>query len=385
MFASAQELPFAAVLSKQYRHTYCATCFSLLSEKNYEVLTCDDCLDVCYCSLKCQRKDWNSVHQSECGILRSQKESYQLTVTMRLCIRTLLQSLRSYGTESFNRIKLDDLESNYTDFRSSSEHNQFISDILAIIRTTGQEVIPRHLDNDKLLAVICTVMCNAFSIISEKKLEPIGTGLYLGLAMHNHSCASTAHVVFERNKAVLRSAENNYSTSTTISYVSRMLPTAERRKSIRKVHFLTCLSSRCQEPYCFGVVTNSICGKCGGKSSIAHEEVEKCTSKLISILDKLHTEDVNSYMNDGDRKTVFGNEPSYSPCTREQFDWLEKIRARYSEVLADCNVGMLLLDEQIAYVLSSIPRNDLPENFRELAIKGCDHFIFRLKLGSPEP
>uniref|UniRef100_A0A8R1HVG2 MYND-type domain-containing protein n=1 Tax=Caenorhabditis japonica TaxID=281687 RepID=A0A8R1HVG2_CAEJA len=203
----AREFPLAAVLSRQFQEFYCTTCFGELS--NCEVLACDDCLEVAYCSLKCQRKDWNTVHQFECEILRSQNTP--MTPTMRLCVRVLIQKFSGKtNCSSFNGASIDDLETNYKEFRSSPAHNQFLSDVLAIISAAGYSFLPEKLDTNKTIAVICSILCNSFGIIDEKRVEPIGTGLYVGMAKHNHSCAAKCHVVFEKNQVILRSPSDGY-------------------------------------------------------------------------------------------------------------------------------------------------------------------------------
>lgn len=74
----------------------------------------------------------------------------------------------------------------------------------------------------------------------------------------------------------------------TISYVSRMLPTSERRKTIRGVHFLTCqcemckneeldligLSSKCRTKNCTGFVKGSgNCSVCEKLAFLPFEQV----------------------------------------------------------------------------------------------------------------
>ncbi|EFP00946.1 CRE-SET-10 protein [Caenorhabditis remanei] len=379
MYTLARENPLAAVLCPQFQDFYCATCFAELDVNGEaEILMCDDCSEVSYCSLKCQRKDWRSVHQFECEILRTQNNQTPMTTTMRLCIRTLLVTLRnSERSPSFNGAIIEDLETNYKEFRSSPSHNQFLSDLVTIIKSVGHNVFPKSVETNKMIAIICTVLCNSFGIIDDKRVEPIGSGLFVGLAKHNHSCASTSHVVFEKNQVLLRGRDMDYCKSTTISYVSRMLPTFERQKSIRSVHFITCrcemcrnddldfigLASRCQTVNCSGYVKGSdSCGVCKKPAVIPIMESASSTSKLIDILDNLH------------KSNEFD-------CTT-QYDYLQNLRKEYIRILADCNVAILQLDEQIAYCASDLKK--IPDDLTEIAVRGCQHFIDRLGIGALE-
>ncbi|CAB04267.2 MYND-type domain-containing protein [Caenorhabditis elegans] len=378
MYTVAREQPLAAVLSPQFSELYCATCFlEIDSSQETEILTCDDCLAVSYCTLKCQRKDWKSCHQFECEILRCQGSSTPMTLTMKLCIRVLLAS-RSTQTPSFNGAVLEDLETNYKEFRSSPEHNQFLSDVLTIISSSGQNIFPTSLETNKTIGIICSVLCNSFSIINEKRVEPIGSGLYVGVAKHNHSCASTSHVVFEGNQVFLRTNQEEYSKELTISYVSRMLPTSERRKTIRGVHFLTCqcemckneeldligLSSKCRTKNCTGFVKGSgNCSVCEKLAFLPFEQSIHSTLNLLDIIENLHK--TNQF------------------TTVQELAYLQKLRADYQDILAECNVAILQLDEQIAYCSSSLENvNDLDLDL--IAGRGSEHFITRLGIGAPE-
>ncbi|EGT32357.1 CBN-SET-10 protein [Caenorhabditis brenneri] len=376
MHTIARELPLAAVLSTQFQDLYCATCFAEIDVDSEECLSCDDCSEVTYCSLKCQRKDWKAVHQFECEILRSQHTP--MTVTMRLCIRILLTTFKNgTQTSSFNGAVIEDLETNYKEFRSSPKHNQFLSDVLTIIKSSGHTIFPASIENNRMIAMICSVLCNSFGIIDEKRGEPIGSGMYIGLAKHNHSCASTSHVVFDKNQVLLRARKEEYCRNTTISYVSRMLPTAERQKSIRSVHFITCrcemcqnedldligLASRCQTDGCNGFVKgSSSCGSCGKRARLPFDQTSESTSKLLDILENLH-------------KTN-----SFEGST--EFSILQNLRSEYIRILADCNVAILQLDEQIAYCAGNL--DVIPADFESIAASGYEHFIDRLGIGAPE-
>ncbi|PIC54638.1 hypothetical protein B9Z55_003809 [Caenorhabditis nigoni] len=367
MYTVAREPPLAAVLSPEFQDTYCATCFSEIdaSQSDSEILTCDDCTQVSYCSLKCQRKDWKTVHQLECEILRG--TSQKMTVTMRLCVRVLLSTI--------GKSDIDGLETNYKEFRSSPKHNQFLSDVLTIIKASGHNIFPKSMDNNKMIAIICTVLCNSFGIIAEKRVEPIGSGLYVGLAKHNHSCASSCHVVFDGNQAILRSRDRQYCKNTTISYVSRMLPTFERQKSIRNVHFITCrcemclnedldltgLASKCQTSKCQGFVKNGSCTTCGKSALIPFEQSTQSTSKLLDILENRH-------------KSM--------DTVQDEYRHLQNLREDYGRILADCNVAILQLDEQLAYCASEM--KNVPEDMELVALRGVQHFISRLGIGAPE-
>uniref|UniRef100_A0A1I7USU6 BTB/POZ domain-containing protein n=2 Tax=Caenorhabditis tropicalis TaxID=1561998 RepID=A0A1I7USU6_9PELO len=166
-------------------------------------------------------------------------------------------------------------------------------------------------------------------------------------------------------------------TVTTISYVSRMLPTTERQKSIRGVHFITCrcemcqneqldllgLASRCQTTQCPGYVKGvSSCISCGRPPIVSMEESTQATSKLIDTLENLH-------------KNSFESIPS-------EFNFLKNLRKDYCGILADCNVAILQLDEQIAYSASQLEK--VPDDLEMIATRGYDHFIQRLGIGSPE-
>lgn len=60
--------------------------------------------------------------------------------------------------------------------------------------------------------------------------------------------------------------------------------------------------------------------------------------------------------------------------TVQELAYLQKLRADYQDILAECNVAILQLDEQIAYCSSSLENvNDLDLDL--IAGRGSEHFM----------
>ncbi|CAI5438551.1 unnamed protein product [Caenorhabditis angaria] len=333
MISLCEELPYASIILQEHVEDYCANCFNEISDTRIQ---CDDCLEVTYCSLKCQRTDWKNVHCLECQILRSQNQP--LTPTMRLSIRVLLKTFGFENIEnepkSFNGATFDELETNFDEYRSSKQHNRFLNDLMAIFQisaTSQLSAIFQKVEKRHMIAVICAVLANTFSIYDDLKCENIGVGIYIGLSKHNHACSSKNHVVFVKNRAILRAPEGTkYNQELTISYCSRMLPTSERRKSISQVHFFKCQCDLC----------------CSSTENEFHSQ---------ELFKKI--ENTNELRN------------------------LQKLREEYSEELDVDNLLMCHLIEKIAQCAIKLP---LKERFRNEAILGIQVYINRLGLGTPE-
>uniref|UniRef100_A0A8R1E1F4 Uncharacterized protein n=2 Tax=Caenorhabditis japonica TaxID=281687 RepID=A0A8R1E1F4_CAEJA len=158
-----------------------------------------------------------------------------------------------------------------------------------------------------------------------------------------------------------------------------MLPTFLRQKAIRNVHFITCrcemcenhdldslaLASRCQDRKCAGFVAGAKCNLCGKTEKFSYEQVCHSTKSLIDIIENFHSKH--------DQMDAV-----------QEFHHLLKLREEFSEILADCNVAILQLDEQIAYCASNLNERSLPRNLEEIAVRGCESFVSRLSIGAPE-
>ncbi|CAB3408079.1 unnamed protein product [Caenorhabditis bovis] len=276
--------------------------------------------------------------------------------------------------KAFNGSTFLDLETNYEYYRSDEKYNQFLCNLLAIIRTTGHGVLKnenlRQIETEEIIAIICATLCNTFSITDEFRGESIGCGLYLGLAKHDHACSSTSFVIFNGGKAILRAPTGTkYSTRITISYVSRMLPTFKRQEEISKVHFFTCrcdlcndnmkdaigLARVCPDRACSGYCKSSEffseeCVVCGKFPTISVDEAIEATSSLIDELENIH-------------KTIEDEDvPNY----------LKSLRKEYEKILGPPNLSLLMLDEAIAFRTGKDDTN------------GFEYIIERLGIGAPE-
>ncbi|CAD6196280.1 unnamed protein product [Caenorhabditis auriculariae] len=393
-----EELPYASVVDRPFIDAYCARCVERISDDS-ESFSCDYCSEVKYCKASCQRKDWNDVHAVECAVLRSsQSERKSLSSTTRLALRVIFQLYGPSSSKSyvaFNGSTIEKLETNYDAIRSNTEYNHFLVDIMAIIKSCchslsqNEDMCSTKLEavsKTQISSIVCAVLANAFSIVDELKGESVGLGLY-----HNHACASDAHVVFDGRRALLMApVGTSYIQQLTISYVSRMLPTFERQKNISRVHFFVCKCQLCQDdqkearasacpcsdekcdgfcPVSSVFISNQYkCVKCGALPKFHHAEVHQFMVNLLGEMERL------------EKLGLFSQENNSM-----LFSSLRELRDRYKKFLASCNIGMLLLNEQIASSAARLPPNSItPEELVGIGLSDCDEYIERLGIGYPE-
>lgn len=87
--------------------------------------------------------------------------------------------------------------------------------------------------------------CNAVTI-SDEELRPRGKGLYMPLAVINHSCRPNAVIVHSGKRAILRGVRDvDAGCELTIAYVDVVSPARERRAEIESNYFFRCECERC--------------------------------------------------------------------------------------------------------------------------------------------
>lgn len=91
---------------------------------------------------------------------------------------------------------------------------------------------------------LCT---NAFSIC-DSEMNSIGTGIYLGVSIMDHTCTPNAVATFEGKKLSIRMLEDvpclDFS-NISITYIDLMSPREERRRILKNAYYFLCTCSRC--------------------------------------------------------------------------------------------------------------------------------------------
>ncbi|GMT04380.1 hypothetical protein PENTCL1PPCAC_26554, partial [Pristionchus entomophagus] len=100
--------------------------------------------------------------------------------------------------------------------------------------------------------------------ITGKMNEAIGTAIYLGLSVLDHSCLPDLEYRFIRSTMILRSQKEGqkYSDNLLVSYMPHLLTTEERRERLREYYFFECNCVRCKDKEEDGYARSMECSSC---------------------------------------------------------------------------------------------------------------------------
>ena len=192
--------PFVHVLSTGCRRTRCEGCYQTKPAK----VVCQ-CQYAYYCSESCKETDKEN-HGDECFYIK-RKKSPPTSDTVRFLLRLILKMRRGGdaeaelvpGLERPRRFK--DLVDHYDDILTSNRKDAANAYYEEILRFLGMEDAP---DPDFFLECYGRMAVNSFHILDENH-EGIGTALYLGPSVMDHSCQPNAAVNFDGRNIVVRS------------------------------------------------------------------------------------------------------------------------------------------------------------------------------------
>ncbi|VDN04075.1 unnamed protein product [Thelazia callipaeda] len=299
-----EEQPLAHVVESQFTSQICAYCMEPIWERICEdkLKRCSGCKFSHYCGLNCQKKDW-PIHKKECSYLS--RVAPLVPGSIPRLIGRIITTLKQNGDKpSFNGRSFASLTTHAEDFKRDKKERSAFESIVHVIR---HYFLPNQMPSkSELFDIFCKIVVNAFKI-TDSCLQEIGTGLYLGLSVLDHSCKPDAFVIFNGTKAALRSLRSNteYSDKLRISYIDISFPKCERQKNLESHYRFTCdcevcqnidldrqkFSLRCKNcrdgycPYNQKYVhsrTKLPCKVCGAKSYYDLDEIQDISEKFKS-------------------------------------------------------------------------------------------------------
>ncbi|KAL6062168.1 SET domain-containing protein [Balamuthia mandrillaris] len=223
---------------------------------------CSGCKYRRYCSVDCQRKDWEGLHRSECNILQSIGTPQHVPPAPLLLLWRLLllreKARRTGKKNAFCQYDLvQSLHSHQEDY--SSERKEQLAMMAAMAckhlsaasspssYSSGEEGYASREGIAYALDLLCMLSCNCFTI-STDEMNTVGVGLYPQAALINHSCQPNCVSLFVGASFHLRSiVDINEGDEITLNYVHIGDPTEQRRKALRETFFFECQCTRCQQ------------------------------------------------------------------------------------------------------------------------------------------
>ncbi|XP_035772624.1 histone-lysine N-methyltransferase SMYD3-like [Anopheles albimanus] len=243
-----QEQPFAYVLLPQFRHERCDRCFKL-----GKVLKCSNCLYVRYCNRACQQEAWPD-HQPECEKLKLLPASLVVpsaALMMARIIRQLQKGgdfCKGYYTDKLYR-RFNDLMPHEEDIRKDTKRIEHFHTLKVVLqRLLDEPAIPPR---DELLRIYGKMCINSFNVCDDE-MNSIGTGMYLGASILDHSCRPNAVATFVGERLQLRLLEDFAGSELDfnrifISYIDLIDPSDTRREQLSERYYFRCECERCRD------------------------------------------------------------------------------------------------------------------------------------------
>ncbi|XP_066994320.2 histone-lysine N-methyltransferase SMYD3 [Anabrus simplex] len=237
------EKPFVCVLKSGLRNQRCDFCF-----KRANLLRCSACRYVYYCGRDCQKQGWTE-HKYECPYLR-QIFPRILPDAARVMSKIILKlqkggdQERGYYT-STNFRKFKDLMSHYTDLKQDSKRIEHFTSLCAVIMDfLGESNLP---NSAELMGIYGRMCVNGFNIL-DPEMVSIGTGIYLGASVIDHSCDPNAVAVFEGTTLHIRAVKPMPVLDwkkVRITYIDLLNTPKARQAELQATYYFLCDCSRC--------------------------------------------------------------------------------------------------------------------------------------------
>ncbi|CAH1099652.1 unnamed protein product [Psylliodes chrysocephalus] len=279
-----EEKPFVYILCSKFRTERCDFCF-----KKDQLSKCSVCRNTYYCGRACQREGW-SVHKLECQYIkeiapRVLPDAARMLARLIKIIEKGGDSTKGYYTDTKYRM-FKDLMSHYPNLKNDQIRMEHFSSLYGVLYEFFRgECMP---NSAELMGMYGRMCVNSFSICNQE-LQSLGTGMYLGASIVDHSCKPTAVVTFEGTTLVMRALEtfSNLDWSKIfISYIDVMATKRERQAELEQTYYFQCRCPKCIVPELIIEMTgaacpNSDCDNC--IDSISMQPGDKC-SKCDSLI-----------------------------------------------------------------------------------------------------
>lgn len=276
------EKPFVHILNSKLRADRCEHCFHNNFSK--KLLKCSGCQYVYYCGRECQKESW-PIHKIECANLR--RISPRVVPDAARLLARLIIKLRNggdmqkgfYTPTKFRKFK--DLMSHYSDIKEDNTRMEHFTSLYGVLHEyLGESMLP---NTAELLGIYGRMCVNGFTIL-DSEMTSIGTGIYLGASIIDHSCKPNALAVFEGTTIYIRTTEVlpvfNWS-QVFISYTDVLNNPEDRQKELLVTYYFLCQCQICLDTNLVkdmhsAVCPNTICNSLVDMTNIDETNATHC-------------------------------------------------------------------------------------------------------------
>ncbi|XP_030755514.1 histone-lysine N-methyltransferase SMYD3 isoform X2 [Sitophilus oryzae] len=276
-----QEKPFVYILSSKYRTECCDFCF----KKSNDLAKCSSCKYVYYCGKICQRQGWG-IHKQECKNLKKTlprilPDAARLLYRLYKTLDNGGDTFRSYYTEKKYRVWRD-LISHYPEIKRDKKRMEHLTSLYGVLyEFCDGEMLPNIAELTGFYGRMCV---NSFNICNQE-LQSLGTGIYLGASIIDHSCQPNAVAVFEGTTIFIRTLETlpclDWS-KVRISYIDVLASTEERKNELKETYYFMCDCPKCLGPENMSEMYGAACQNrnCDNYIDVSEKICKKCDNVL---------------------------------------------------------------------------------------------------------
>ncbi|XP_053675028.1 histone-lysine N-methyltransferase SMYD3 [Anopheles nili] len=348
-----QEKPFAYVLDPRYRDKRCDRCL-----KETKVMKCSSCLYLRYCGRTCQKEAWPD-HKEECEKLKALPAGL-LVPSAAMMMSRIVRRLRKggdthkgYYTSKFYR-KFADLMPHEEDIRQDPKRMEHFGTLVVVLqRLLDESITPKK---PELLRIYGKMCINTFNVL-DSELNTIGTGMYLGASIIDHSCRPNVMVSFVGETLQLRLLED-YSQAELdfgqlfISYIDLIDTTETRRDQLSERYYFRCRCARCQDEQEHKVTNAAACSLEGCQEPIDMDDTAlvRCPAckTPITEVDRETFQDISTFTKDhlAQMKNVSSTDLDVSRlCLKKQENVLHRYNVYHIKTLENAMDSALELEK----------------------------------------
>ncbi|CAN7993700.1 unnamed protein product [Ixodes hexagonus] len=238
--------PFVCITEKARRGQICDFCFS----DSENLRRCSRCKILYFCGKKCQAAAWPD-HKVECACLEKVSPDVPANPVRffaRLLIKIKTTAAASQTEAVFGQERsFADLMSHVEEIKRDAKRMAQFQMLWVTARAfLGDEYLPSVEVGLEIFGKASREL-NTYTIGSYEEC-PIGTGLYIGPSILDHSCTPNAHAVFDGRTLLLRAAvdiECDSVDGIRISYIDLKELRRTRIEELRERYYFSCDCPRC--------------------------------------------------------------------------------------------------------------------------------------------
>ncbi|XP_065088448.1 histone-lysine N-methyltransferase SMYD3 isoform X2 [Ochlerotatus camptorhynchus] len=186
---------------------------------------------------------------------------------------------KGFYTAKFYR-RFGNLMTHEDDIRKDKTRMEHFQSLVVVLRSLVDEAAMPS--NTELLQIFGKMCINSFNILDDD-MNSIGTGMYLGTSIIDHSCRPNAVATFDGSTVRIRLLEDYHGgeidfSKIFISYIDLLNTADERKARLRSQYFFECGCERCRDEEELKLMNAGACSNidCDEPIPMLDREVKKC-------------------------------------------------------------------------------------------------------------